>query len=554
MFNVNFNYEGANFVIQCQKKEKMKEIFNKFTEKRIIDIASVYFIYSGNKIENDEMILEQVINEVDKERNEINIIVTKKEVDMSKSSLEKSKVIICPECKEDANIYFRNYKISFKCENGHDLKNFYFEEFDKTQMIDISKIICDKCKKKKSDIFNKLFYRCNSCKMNLCPLCEKKHNKTHNIINYENKKFICEVHNQNYSLYCNTCNKNICFFCENEHNMHNITSFGKMATNKEDLKKKKIQLKEKIDGLKKNIEEMINILNKTVKNFENYYKIIDEILNSYINQKINFHILYNVKEVFNNKINENLDIILNENNIINKFIYIHNIYMNMTNKNINNNDESMTTNLYKKENIMESNMKAQKSNFLSNPNYNLITKANNLFENQNNNMQYNNYSLNNNIQYNNYSLNNFNNNNMQYNNNSLNNINNIQNFNYLLYNNMQYNNSLLNNNNKNNNIQCNNYPFYNNNKLTKENKSESTKTSEGNKNKDEITIKFKKGNKVENIKIKLNDCIFELIDKYYTKTNLTTGKFKYKNEEISPLDAREISEVGMKDGDEIIVI
>ena len=545
------------------KKEKMKEIFNKFTEKRIIDIASVYFIYSGNKIENDEMILEQVINEVDKERNEINIIVTKKEVDMSKSSLEKSKVIICPECKEDANIYFRNYKISFKCENGHDLKNFYFEEFDKTQMIDISKIICDKCKKKKSDIFNKLFYRCNSCKMNLCPLCEKKHNKTHNIINYENKKFICEVHNQNYSLYCNTCNKNICFFCENEHNMHNITSFGKMATNKEDLKTKKIQLKEKIDGLKKNIEEMINILNKTVKNFENYYKIIDEILNSYINQKINFHILYNVKEVFNNKINENLNIILNENNIINKFIYIHNIYMNMTNKNINNNDESMATNLYKKENIRESNMKAQKSNFLNNPNYNLITEANNLFEN-NNNMQYNNYSLNNNnymqynnyslnnnnnIQYNNYSLNNFNNNNMQYNNNSLNNINNIQNMNYSLYNNMQYNNSLLNNN-----IQCNNYPFYNKNKLTKENKSESTKTSEGNKNEDKITIKFKKGNQVKNIKIKLDNLIFELIDEYCCKTNLTRGKFKYKKEELSPLDSRSLSEVGMKDGDEIIVI
>jgi len=128
MFNVNFNYEGQNLVIQCQKKEKMKEIINKFIEKRRIDINFIYFIYSGNKIENNEIILEQVINEVDKKRNEINIIVTKKEVDIPKSSLEKSKEIICPECKEDANISFRNYKISFKCENGHDLKNFYFEE------------------------------------------------------------------------------------------------------------------------------------------------------------------------------------------------------------------------------------------------------------------------------------------------------------------------------------------------------------------------------------------------------------------------------------------
>ena len=559
MFNVIFNYEGENLVIQCQKKEKMKEIINKFIEKRRIDINSVYFIYSGNKIENNEIILEQVMNEVDKKRNEINIIVTKKDVDIPKSSLEKSKEIICPECKEDANISFRNYKISFKCENGHDLNNFYFEEFDKTQMIDISKIICDKCQKKKSETFNKLFYRCNSCKMNLCPLCQKKHDKTHNIINYENKKFICEIHNQNYSLYCNSCNKNICFFCENEHNMHNITSFGKMATNKEDLNTKKKQLKEKIDGLKKNIEEIINILNKTVNNFEKYYEIIDNILNSYINQKINFHILYNVKEVFNNNIIENLDNILNENNIINKFTYIHNIYMNMTNKNINSNDESMATNLYKKENNMESHMNEQKSNFLGNPN---IYNNNSLYNN--NNMQYNNKSLyNNNMPYNNKSIYNDNNmpynnksiynNNMPYNNKSIYNDNNMPYNNNSLYNNMQYNNNLL-NINKNNNIQCNNYSLYNNNKLAKENKSESTKTNEGNKNKDEIIIKFKKKNKVENIKIEMDYCIFELIDKYFTKTNTTRGKFMYKNEQLSPMDSRTVSETGMKDGDEIIVI
>jgi len=649
MFNVNFNYEGQNLVIQCQKKEKMKEIINKFIEKRRIDINFIYFIYSGNKIENNEIILEQVINEVDKKRNEINIIVTKKEVDIPKSSLEKSKEIICPECKEDANISFRNYKISFKCENGHDLKNFYFEEFDKTQMIDISKIICEKCQKKKSETFNKLFYRCNSCKMNLCPLCQKKHDQTHNIINYKNKKFICEIHNQNYSLYCNSCNKNICFFCENEHNIHNITSFGKMATNKEDLNTKKSQLKEKIDGLKKNIEEMINILNKTANNFEKYYKIIDEILNSYINQKINFHILYNVREVFNNNIIENLDNILNENNIINKFTYIHNIYMNMTNKNINSNDESMTTNLYNKENNMESHMNTQKLNLLGNPNYNLITKANNNISNfnirNNNNMQYNNFSLNNNnnnMQYNNFSLNNNNNmqieerdqlvilsqpkepleteyideifiqgnvkpeneieiigqmeilriekpdnqnkfslnnnNNMQYNNFSLNNNNmqynkfslnnnnnnmqynkfslnnnNMQYNNYSLYNNMQFNNSLL-NNIMNNNIQSNNYSLYNNNKLAGENKSESTKTNESNKNKDKITIKFKKKNKLKNIKIGINDAIFELIYEYCEKTNIATGKFKYKNEELNPMDDRSLLEAGMKDGDEIIVI
>ena len=43
-----------------------------------------------------------------------------------------------------------------------------FEEFQKTQYMDQSKIICDKCKTaNKSESFKNMFYRCISCNSNL---------------------------------------------------------------------------------------------------------------------------------------------------------------------------------------------------------------------------------------------------------------------------------------------------------------------------------------------------------------------------------------------------
>ena len=200
MFNVYFVFEGKDINIQCKEDEKMKIIFNKFIEKINVDITSVYFMYSGNIIRNDELSLGEIINEIDKARNQIKIIVSKKDTDIPNLSFEKSKEIICPECKESAFIYFNNYKISFKCKNVHELKDYCFEEYEKTQKIDISKISCQQCKvNKKCDTFNQIFYRCNSCKMNLCPICKQNHDRSHKIINYEQSNFICQIHNENIS-------------------------------------------------------------------------------------------------------------------------------------------------------------------------------------------------------------------------------------------------------------------------------------------------------------------------------------------------------------------
>ena len=58
--------------------------------------------------------------------------------------------------------------------------------------------------------------------MNLCPLCKSSHDKKHKIINYDQKYFICNIHNKEYNSYCEKCNKDICLFCKKEDKDHNI--------------------------------------------------------------------------------------------------------------------------------------------------------------------------------------------------------------------------------------------------------------------------------------------------------------------------------------------
>ena len=105
----------------------------------------------------------------------------------SNKTIINSKYIICPECKEICKMSIKNYSISiFDYKNGHEIKNLSIDEFEESQKIDLSKIICDKCKKNnKSNTFNNEFFKCFKCNINLCPLCKSSHENNHNIINYE---------------------------------------------------------------------------------------------------------------------------------------------------------------------------------------------------------------------------------------------------------------------------------------------------------------------------------------------------------------------------------
>ena len=75
MVKVILNYKGVETEIQCNLNEKIKDIFKRYSNKVEVDISKVYFIYNGNKIDDNNLILNGIINEEDKRRNIMNILV-----------------------------------------------------------------------------------------------------------------------------------------------------------------------------------------------------------------------------------------------------------------------------------------------------------------------------------------------------------------------------------------------------------------------------------------------------------------------------------------------
>jgi len=401
MIQINFIYKGKNIPIQCTKNEKMKEIFSNFEIKAKIENSSSYYLYNGNKLDN-EIKIEEIIGNND--INNINILVNSID-EMKSNNLLSSKYIICPECKECTRIKMNDYKIKlYGCKNGHNIENLLLEEFENKQKIDISKIICDICKKNnKSNTYNNDFYKCNTCKIYICPLCKTSHNKEHNIINYEQKDFICEIHNEIYIKYCNSCKKNICMLCFIQHNKHENISYENIIPDLDSIKNQIIQLKDSIDIFKSEIKKIINNLNEVIKNIDLYYNIYNNIFKNYVMKNRNYEILQNVNEINNNIIND-INEINKDNNIINKFKEILSIYNKMKNNkvdiynNIKNEDmkkgridlfcDSFNNNKTHENKELE--LKTEFHNYNSNNNLNQKNYFNNSNNNNNNSNQINN--------------------------------------------------------------------------------------------------------------------------------------------------------------------
>ena len=194
MINIEFLYKGNNVIIQSNKDEKILNSIEKFTQKLQVDKSLVTYLYNGSLL-NEEL---KIANLINNEENNMKIIVT--EINPSNENIDKisSNNIICPKCGENILMNINKYNINlFNCKNGHNL-NVLFKDFEETQKIDLSKIKCDKCNKNKSEVFNNELYICLICKNNLCPLCKSLHDKGHEIINYNNKDYICNIHFDSY--------------------------------------------------------------------------------------------------------------------------------------------------------------------------------------------------------------------------------------------------------------------------------------------------------------------------------------------------------------------
>ena len=198
MANVGFTFNEINTILQCTLEDTFEDIIKTFITKVNQKKKDLYFLYKGEKLNelSYNKTFNQIANEFDRNRKKMNIMVISR----------KSKYIICPLCQENIRISINNFKISlYECKNGHKYDNISFEDFEKTQKIDESKIKCNKCSKSKNESFQNEFYICLTCKQNLCPLCRNNHEDSHNIIGYKKKDFICLIHFDYYTHYCNDC-------------------------------------------------------------------------------------------------------------------------------------------------------------------------------------------------------------------------------------------------------------------------------------------------------------------------------------------------------------
>ena len=340
MAQVIFQYNGITTTIECQENQKIFEIFKNFLNESNLNENEANYFYDGKQISefDKNSTFYEMANSFDKEKKKMDIIVLSNENENGKK-LIKTKNIICPECGEKIKLKIRNYKIDlFECKNKHEINNILFSEFENIQMIDLTKIKCDECKE--SDItnsYNNEFYKCFQCKKNICELCLPKHEKNHNIINYDKIHCTCIKHGEPFKNYCSKCKKNLCPLCDKEHMNHNKILLNNMNLDKNEILIKLDNLKKSTNKFIDDINKIIEIINTVKINVQNFYKLSENIINNYNQNEKNYELLYNLNEIINNNIINDINHINNDNNINNKFKSIFNIYnlYNKRNSNIN---------------------------------------------------------------------------------------------------------------------------------------------------------------------------------------------------------------------------
>ena len=287
MIEVQFELDQIKTIINAKLEEPFQNIIDRYLTKILQKPDSLYFISKDKPMKANESIGNQM-NEQEKKDKRIIIQAFILEKENKDEIIIKSKDVICSQCKEPCRLKIENTKITlYECPNGHK-DNIKLIKFDNTQNINISKILCDNCPyKNKGNCPNDEFYRCLTCKINLCILCRSNHNNTHNIIKYDDKNYICPIHNENFIKYCIKCRKNICFSCE-EHENHETIFLGDIKPNINDKKMILNDMKKSIDLIDKTIKDIINKLNEFMKFINKYYEINNNILENYDVKKRNY--------------------------------------------------------------------------------------------------------------------------------------------------------------------------------------------------------------------------------------------------------------------------
>ena len=331
MSDVNFINNGIDTLILCSKEETMKEICSKYAIKIQKNLDDLIFLYGGKNL-NLELKLNQI-----SEQNKINILVYDKHstVINTNNVFKISKDVICPECGDICLIKFEDYKIKlYGCKNNHK-KYILLNDYDNTQKIDESKIICNICKKTKNESYNNKFFICGTCDIYCCPLCSSIHSKEHKLIDYEKKNYLCIRHNEQFISYCETCKNNLCLQCELEHNnSHKIITYKSIYPNLINAKNKIKNMENVINAFNNDINKIIDILMNIKNSINKYNEINNKIFNNFEVNKRNYQTLQNINSINDtNIIIENLNSIIKENNYYFKFNKIFDLGSNIKTNN-----------------------------------------------------------------------------------------------------------------------------------------------------------------------------------------------------------------------------
>ena len=344
MVEIIFNYNQKPVSIQSKLEDLFQSSIDKFIQKVLIDPKSVCYTANGGLI-NPEKTVESQMSEAEKTIKQINVLVNNIEDDEQDNQpvIVQSKDIICPECKEPCIFTIENSKIKlFNCKNNHTIRNIKFTDFNKTQQLDISKIVCNICKNKnKGHSPNNEFYFCLSCKQNICPLCKSEHEKlnpNHKVQNYEQKNYICPKHIDTFNKYCKNCNLNICFSCSREHAQHEVIEIQDVDIKQ--TKEKLEEIKSEIQKTNNKINEIIEHLIRFIDKINMYYEINKNILEYYDFEKKNrnYQILESINNInINNEMYNKLRNINNYNYILDKIKDIINLEKEMNQDDQDNN-------------------------------------------------------------------------------------------------------------------------------------------------------------------------------------------------------------------------
>ena len=216
MAELIFIYNQNPMKIQSNENELMKDVIERFCSKIDSKSSDLYFLSNGKLIDPKNKVADEFKSDI-KSKNMIKILAYSNKEENPIQNIKISTELICPKCNEPCQIEIHDYKMSFSsCKNGHTIKDIPFSDIKDNLKVDESKIVCKSCNNI-SKASTEHFYICISCKKYLCTLCRSSHDKKHDIIEFNQRNYICFNHNEKFSSFCKNCKINLCMECEAEH-------------------------------------------------------------------------------------------------------------------------------------------------------------------------------------------------------------------------------------------------------------------------------------------------------------------------------------------------